>query len=110
MRDASPVELEKFWASQLQADICPAHRWECAGPFNVAGRVTALVIHPNHPNRWFAGSATGGVWVSNNSGESWDPTWSRFANQNIGALAWMMFNGKLSLIAATGEANMSGDS
>ena len=110
MRDASPVELEKFWAAQLQADIRPEHRWECAGPFNIAGRVTSLVIHPKNPTKWFAGSATGGVWVSNDSGESWNPTWSRFANQNIGGLVWMVFDGKLSLIAATGEANMFGDS
>ena len=113
MRDASPVELEKFWAAQLQADIMPEHRWECAGPYNVAGRVTALVIHPDNPNKWFAGSATGGVWVSNDAGESWNPTWSRFANQNIGALGWLANDalvGKLFLIAATGEANMSGDS
>jgi photosystem II stability/assembly factor-like uncharacterized protein len=110
MRDASPVQLEKFWASQIQADICPEHRWECAGPSNIAGRVTALAIHPHNPNKWFAGSATGGVWVSTDAGETWNPTWSRFANQNIGALAWFIFNGALSLIAATGEANMSGDS
>src|SRR5579862_8922679 len=118
MRDASPVELEKFWAAQLQADISPEHRWQCCGPYNLAGRVTALVIHPENPNLWFAGSATGGLWVSRNAGESWSPTWSRFANQNIGALACVNFTGKLktnfsgkaSLITATGEANMSGDS
>ena len=110
MRDASPVQLEKFWASQLQADICPAHRWECLGPNNVAGRVTSLTIHPRHPNRWFAGSAMGGVWKSVDAGETWQPTWSRFANQNIGALQWIVFGGALTLLAATGEANMSGDS
>jgi hypothetical protein len=110
LRDASPVQLEKFWASQLQADISPEHRWECAGPFNVAGRVTPLVIHPHKSNMWFAGSATGGVWMSADAGESWHPTWSRFANQNIGALVWIVFNGALTLMAATGEANTSGDS
>src|ERR1035438_3767792 len=110
MRDASPAELEKFWASQTQADISPDHRWECLGPFNVAGRVTALVIHPNNPNKWFAGSATGGVWMSDDAGGTWRPIWSRFANQNIGALLWIVLNGALTLIAATGEANMSGDS
>jgi len=110
LRDSSPVELEKFWASQVNADISPVHRWQCLGPNNIAGRVTALVIHPTKPNTWYAGSATGGLWVSDNAGESWRPTWSRFANQNIGALAWMHFQGTLTLIAATGEANMSGDS
>jgi photosystem II stability/assembly factor-like uncharacterized protein len=109
-RDASPAQLEKFWATQIQADSSQGHRWKCIGPTNIAGRVTALKIHPHNPEKWFAGTATGGVWVSTNSGETWTPMWSRFANQNIGALAWMMFNGALTLIAATGEANMSGDS
>jgi photosystem II stability/assembly factor-like uncharacterized protein len=113
MRDASPVELERFWASQVAADTSPAHQWECLGPDNVAGRVTALTIHPHNPQVWFAGSATGGVWVTNNSGETWRPTWSKFANQNIGALAWLenrhLENGPLFLFAATGEANMNPD-
>jgi len=30
--------------------------------------------------------------------------------QNIGALTWIIFNGDLALVVATGEANMSGDS
>jgi photosystem II stability/assembly factor-like uncharacterized protein len=110
MRDASPAQLEKFWASQIEADISPEHRWECLGPTNVAGRVTALAIHPNNPTKWFAGSATGGVWVSTDSGATWIPTWSRFANQNISALTWYSFDGVLRLMAATGEANMSSDS
>lgn len=119
LRDATPVQLEKFWASQLQADISPEHRWQCAGPYNIAGRVTALAIHPQKPDTWFAGSATGGVWKSRDAGQSWHPTWSRFANQNIGALAWINFNGVFAtadaepgplLFAATGEANMSPDS
>ena len=112
MRDASPVEIEKFWASQTQADIAPEHRWQCLGPNNVAGRVTALTIHPKNPRQWFAGSATGGLWVSNDAGETWNPTWSRFANQNIGALGWLanqQLVGGLLLVAATGEANMTGD-
>src|SRR5215469_7112088 len=114
MRDTPPVELEKYWSTQLVADTNPEHQWQCAGPDNVAGRVTALVIHPENPNQWFAGSATGGVWVSNNAGESWKSSWSPFSNQNIGALAYVKLTGdfveKSLLIAATGEANMYGDS
>ena len=112
MRDTPPLELEKFWSNP--AIISPEYQWECNGPDNVAGRVTALLIHPDDPNKWFAGSATGGVWVSQNAGESWQPSWSPFANQNIGALGYFKLTGdfaeKSLLIAATGEANMSGDS
>ena len=115
MRDTPPLELEKFWSTQILADVDPGHQWQCCGPENVAGRVTALVIHPDNPNKWFAGSATGGLWVSDDAGESWKPAWSPFANQNIGALAYVKANYNYfmettNLVAATGEANMQGDS
>jgi hypothetical protein len=51
------------------------------GPTNIAGRVTSLT-NPENPLQWFAGSAAGGVRVSNDAGQSWNPTWSRFATQN----------------------------
>ena len=111
MRDASPIELERFWAGATRADIeLPAeHHWDCLGPHNIAGRVTALVIHPQNPEYWVAGSAAGGVWSTSNAGVSWSQTWSRFAPQSIGALAWVKWDGAWTLIAATGEANMSAD-
>jgi photosystem II stability/assembly factor-like uncharacterized protein len=111
MRDASPVELERFWAdaTRVDAEISPEHHWDCLGPYNIAGRVTAIVIHPENPEHWVAGSAAGGVWSTNDAGVSWSQTWSRFAPQSIGALAWAKCYGVWALIAATGEANMSAD-
>src|SRR4051794_16815007 len=111
MRDASPVELERFWAGATRVDVevPPEHHWDCVGPFNIAGRVTSLVIHPEKPDRWVAGSAAGGVWITNDAGLSWSQTWSRFAPQSIGALAWVKWDGGWTLIAATGEANMCAD-
>ena len=71
MRDASPVELERFWAGATRVDveIPPEHHWDCLGPNNIAGRVTALVIHPDKPQCWVAGSAAGGVWITNDAGD-----------------------------------------
>jgi photosystem II stability/assembly factor-like uncharacterized protein len=111
MRDASPVELERFWAGATRVDfeVPPEHHWDCLGPYNIAGRVTALAIHPQNPEYWVAGSAAGGVWSTNDAGLSWSQAWSRFAPQGIGALAWVKWDGMWTLIAATGEANMSAD-
>src|SRR5262249_13547098 len=112
MRDASPVELELFWAGATRAnvEISPEHHWDCLGPHNIAGRVTALVIHPGKPECWVAGSAAGGVWVTNDAGLSWNQTWSRFAPQSIGALAWATWDRGLTLIAARGHGHMSAGS
>jgi hypothetical protein len=111
MRDASPLELELFWAGATRADfeVPPEHHWDCLGPHNIAGRVTALAIHPQNPEYWVAGSAAGGVWSTSDAGMSWSQAWSRFAPQSIGALAWVKWDGMWTLIAATGEANMSAD-
>jgi hypothetical protein len=49
------------------------------------------------------------VWGSSDAGVSWSQTWSRFAPQSIGALAWAKWDGQWTLIAATGEANMAAD-
>lgn len=107
-RDAPPLELEKFWQDQNRFGDLPDQQWEPAGPQNIAGRVTALVVPPGEPQTLFAGSAAGGVWRSTDWGVTWDYAWERFANQNIGALAIHPQECDR-LIAATGEANQSAD-
>tara|TARA_Y100000589_G_C27197935_1_gene647883 strand:+ start:3171 stop:6284 length:3114 start_codon:yes stop_codon:yes gene_type:complete len=41
------------------------------GPDNVGGRTRAIAIDPNNPNTMFAGSVTGGLFVSYNAGANW---------------------------------------
>lgn len=43
------------------------------GPDNVGGRVRALVVDIQNPNHLIAGGASGGVFVSNDKGASWNP-------------------------------------
>jgi len=108
LRDAPPTELEQFWAQQEKYANIPGLTWEEAGPTNIAGRVTALVIHPCDCECLFAGSAAGGVWMTHDGGNNWKPAWPKLANQNIGALAIHPAAPKR-LICATGEANLSPD-
>lgn len=42
--------------------------WRQIGPKNVGGRTIALAINPLDPRIMFAGSASGGIWRTNNSG------------------------------------------
>lgn len=47
--------------------------WESLGPTtDIGGRVRALLIHPKDNKLIFAGSASGGIWVSKNRAESWE--------------------------------------
>src|SRR5947209_2722952 len=62
LRDAPPLELEKYWEHRDRFQHVRGLKWEKAGPFNYAGRVTSLVVDPRNPDKLFAGSAAGGVW------------------------------------------------
>ncbi|MEO6066283.1 MAG: hypothetical protein ABIP49_10950, partial [Lysobacterales bacterium] len=63
-----------------------AHAWQFVGPSNVAGRVRTLAFHPQNPDVLFAGGASGGVWRSDDRGESWRALSDDAVNLNIGAL------------------------
>ncbi len=45
--------------------------WAELGPDNVGGRTRSILIDKNNTNRIFAGSVSGGLWVSNNGGTNW---------------------------------------
>lgn len=41
------------------------------GPANVPGRIRDVVVSPANPNKWYAGTVGGGIWVTENAGLSW---------------------------------------
>jgi hypothetical protein len=83
----------------------------------VAGRVTAVAIDPADAtgNTVYIGAAQGGVWKSTNAAENvannvaWTSLTDNQATLSIGSLAIQPGNSSL-ILAATGEANSSGDS
>jgi hypothetical protein len=88
--------------------------WNSKGPLNFSGRIQCLSIDPrknaatvDNPNQLptvYAGSASGGVWVTRNGGGKWDPlTPERGFAHAIGAMALDPDNPD-DLYIATGEA------
>ncbi len=45
--------------------------WEEMGPDNVGGRTRAVLVDQNNHSRIFAGGVSGGLWISENAGQSW---------------------------------------
>lgn len=41
------------------------------GPANVPGRTRGIAVDPNDNKRWFAGTASGGVWLTEDEGVTW---------------------------------------
>src|SRR5688500_15317906 len=45
--------------------------WEELGPDNIGGRTRAILIDRNNTNRMYTGGVSGGLWISDNAGNSW---------------------------------------
>lgn len=45
--------------------------WEEMGPDNVGGRIRTILVDKQNPNLIFAGSASGGLWVSEDGAATW---------------------------------------
>ncbi|MGH1352545.1 MAG: WD40/YVTN/BNR-like repeat-containing protein [Methyloligellaceae bacterium] len=66
--------------------------WFSEGPFPDKnfygiGRITQLAIHPNDKQILLAGSAGGGVWLTYNGGDTWQPLMKLQSTLTVGAVA-----------------------
>lgn len=66
-------EFNKALSNRRRKATGETYQWIQRGPGNVGGRTRELIIHQaDETNKtWFAASASGGVWKTNNAGESW---------------------------------------
>lgn len=121
-----PISRHQAAASAPTASVpLPVGGWQALGPaptgptklaggLNVgttsAGRITSLAVIPtgSHAGRLVAGSAGGGIWISDDNGVTWTPQTDSAADLAIGALTVDPTNPD-HLIAGTGEDNQCGD-
>jgi len=77
---------------------------EFAGPTNIGGRISDIEFNPANPDIVYAGAATGGVFKSEDMGETWFPVFDDQANLNIGDIGIDPSNPDI-IYVGTGEAN-----
>lgn len=78
--------------------------WQFAGPVNIGGRVVDIEFNPITPNIVYAGAATGGVFKSTDTGQSWFSIFDSSPNINIGDIGIDPTNPN-TIFVGTGEAN-----
>lgn len=90
-------------AAQNQAAGINSAQWNFIGPGNVGGRVRSILIDPRNPNRLLVGAASGGIWLSNNAGQSFAAVQDFMGNLAIGSMAFDPNNPNI-VYAGTGES------
>jgi photosystem II stability/assembly factor-like uncharacterized protein len=83
-------------------------KWREIGPAAGGGRVAAVAGSANNLKLYYVGSAGGGVWKSENSGQTWDPVFEKQGVAAIGALTIDPTDDK-TVWVGTGEANPRND-
>ena len=74
------------------------------GPAGMSGRITTIDVVVNNPNIIYLGAASGGVWKTENSGNSWTPLFDEQPIENIGSIAIQQSNPNIVWVG-TGEGN-----
>src|SRR5581483_7646704 len=82
--------------------------WREIGPALPGGRVAAVAGSDSNPNLYYLGSAGGGVWKSEDGGETWQPVFEHEKVAAIGAVAIDPNNNDVVWVG-TGEANPRND-
>ena len=74
---------------------------------NSQGRVTAVAADPATPGRLFVGTAGGGVWMTNDGGNTFEPIFDDQPSLAIGSIALDPKTSPVTIYVATGEGNGS---
>ena len=90
----SPIDLEN-WKELKFRNI---------GPAGMSGRITAIDVDPTDDNKIFLGSASGGVWLSENGGISFTPIFDDQSSLAIGSIKICPKNPS-QIWVGTGEGN-----
>ncbi|MFY0605331.1 MAG: hypothetical protein JXR10_01365 [Cyclobacteriaceae bacterium] len=74
------------------------------GPAGMAGRITSIDVVNSKPEIIYVGSASGGLWKSENGGTSWDEVFTSETTGSVGAVAIQQSNPSV-IWVGTGEGN-----
>ena len=64
-----------------------AFKFRNVGPAFLSGRIADIAIHPNNENVWYVAVGSGGVWMTDNAGTTWNPIFDNETSYSIGAIA-----------------------
>jgi photosystem II stability/assembly factor-like uncharacterized protein len=56
------------------------------GPALMSGRIADIAINPDDPSQWYVAVGSGGVWKTDNAGNTWQPIFDDQTSYSIGCI------------------------
>lgn len=108
----SSIKTETYLAEMKKAQVLAQQSrnrefvWELQGPTNIGGRITDIEMPVGQSDVIYVGAATGGIFKTENAGQSWSQLFYDVPTISIGDMAIDPQNSDV-IYAGTGEANSS---
>lgn len=88
-----------------QQNIFSQTKFQNIGPTIMSGRVVDVAVNENNTQEFYVAYASGGLWYTNNNGNSFEPVMDAAPTQDCGAIAVDWASG--TIWVGTGEVNSS---
>lgn len=98
------ILITSIHAQEITFEHFKAIKARNIGPAGMSGRVTAIDVNLRDQSKIYVGTASGGVWLSENGGISWEPIFDKQNTLSIGALKINQSNPN-EIWVGTGEGN-----
>ena len=102
------AHLKAWDAHEAMAQSSPykGMNWSFVGPTNISGRIADVAVADRSSGRrLYAGSCCGGLWASDDLGQTWQAVFDKEASTAIGAVAVAPSNPDIVWVG-TGESNI----
>jgi photosystem II stability/assembly factor-like uncharacterized protein/PKD repeat protein len=92
--DRTIKAYEEF--TKNNAGKAPVGNWSVIGPVNLPtggssvaglGRINALEFHPTNPDIFYVGAPSGGMWITEDGGDTWTTTTDNLPSIGVSAIA-----------------------
>lgn len=81
--------------------------WKLEGPGNIGARINCIAVDPIDPNIIYIGYSQGGVWKTEDGGQTWKSVFDRQSFLSIGHIEFDPSNHEV-VYVGTGDPNISG--
>ncbi|WP_310556508.1 VPS10 domain-containing protein [Flavobacterium sp.] len=88
-----------------QQNLFSQTKFKSIGPTIMSGRVVDIAVNESNTQEFYVAYASGGLWYTNNNGNSFEPVMDVALTQNCGAIAVDWISG--TIWVGTGEVNSS---
>lgn len=71
---------------RMTADSFKDFAFRSIGPGLTSGRISEVAVDPKNPSVWYVASAVGGVWKTDNRGNTFNPVFDTYGSYSLGTV------------------------